>query len=722
MKLFRDSPQNFNFSAFIFAFLISLLTFSSSATEEFKIDSLFQVFSESKIDTTRINTLNNLAFAFRANDPDTALYFATQAKLLAQKINYKIGVADGTLWQGLANYNLGQFDEALELLKKSIVLNDALLKISPPNLQGKRLINKTIAYANTGMIYFSKGNYPEALNNQYKALQLAEKIQYKKGIAIASSNIGFVYQQQGNLDAALTNFLSALKLMIAIGDKRGIANTYTNIGGVYHAEDKYEEALKNYLYSLKIKQEINDMQGMAATYNNLGNLYFEQDKYEEALKNLLACLKISEEIDNKTGITISCNNIGNIYFKLKKNKEAYFYYYKALAVAQEINSLDDIKQSYESLAAIDSVEHKFESALKNYKLFVTYRDSLFNEENTKKMVQSQMQFDFDKRETIAKAEQEKKDALAKKEIEAQKLVRNGLIAGFILALLIAIGIYRSLQQNRRAKQIITEQKTEVEAKNKEILSSIEYAKRLQNAILPTAKLVKEYIQDSFIFYRPKDIVAGDFYWFYPSKNSLNESIVLIAAADCTGHGVPGAMVSVVCANALNKAVKELNLSEPGKILDAVSNFVEETFVQKDSTHEDDVQDGMDISLCSLNLTTLRLQWSGANLPLLIVHEAGVEELKPDKQPIGLYLNRRPFTTRHHQLKRGTMLYLFSDGYADQFGGADGKKLLKKNLKQYFSNIASLPVEVQLTELAFHFENWKGNNSQVDDVCVIGLHI
>jgi serine phosphatase RsbU (regulator of sigma subunit) len=284
--------------------------------------------------------------------------------------------------------------------------------------------------------------------------------------------------------------------------------------------------------------------------------------------------------------------------------------------------------------------------------------------------------------------------------------------------------------------IVTKQKIEVEVKNREILDSIKYAKRLQNAIMPSNKLIKECLPDSFIFYKPKNIVAGDFYWVYPKPllkgDSQGEQIIFFAAADCTGHGVPGAMVSVVCANALNKAVRELKLSNPGKILDEVSELVEKTFLQSGATHEDYVQDGMDISLCALNLKTLKLEWSGAHNPLLIIRkpsssyqegqEMKIKELRPDNQPIGYFPNRKPFTTHTVQLEKGEMLYLFTDGYADQFGGTEGKKLYSKNFKAQLLAISSLPLDVQLLEIEKHFEIWKGNNEQVDDVCVIGVKV
>jgi len=276
----------------------------------------------------------------------------------------------------------------------------------------------------------------------------------------------------------------------------------------------------------------------------------------------------------------------------------------------------------------------------------------------------------------------------------------------------------SNQKEKLAKQneLILKQKKLVEEKNREVLESITYAKRLQDAILPPIGLIQKYLPESFVLYKPKDIVAGDFYWM----EALTNEVVLIAAADCTGHGVPGAIVSVVCSNALNRVVKELGITEPGKILDKTRELVLETFEKSESN----IQDGMDISLCSLDIKNKRLQWSGAYNPLWVIAatKGATVELPADKQPIGKTDKPMPFTTHTMDLQKGDTLYLFTDGFADQFGGPKGKKLKYKPFQEILLAASHLPMNQQATHLETIFSNWKGNLDQVDDVLVIGIRI
>jgi serine phosphatase RsbU (regulator of sigma subunit) len=275
----------------------------------------------------------------------------------------------------------------------------------------------------------------------------------------------------------------------------------------------------------------------------------------------------------------------------------------------------------------------------------------------------------------------------------------------------------------------------LEEKNQEILDSIAYAKRIQSAILPAAKVVKEYLEESFILYKPKDIVAGDFYWMETIKRkhhsaldaeSPNEQIadqvrndgklVLFAAADCTGHGVPGAMVSVVCNNGLNRAVREYGLTEPGEILDKTREIV----IQEFEKSEDEVKDGMDIALCSLEGN--KLKYAGANNPLWIVRNNEIIETKANKQPIGKFRAAQPFITHSFDLELGDTIYLFSDGFVDQFGGDKGKKFKAKAFRELLLSIQSQPMEKQKIIIDESFETWRGNLEQIDDVCVIGVRL
>lgn len=285
---------------------------------------------------------------------------------------------------------------------------------------------------------------------------------------------------------------------------------------------------------------------------------------------------------------------------------------------------------------------------------------------------------------------------------------------FIMGMLIVFIVgYYFMGINKEYESIIVSQKEGLELKNKEITDSITYAKRIQTAILPSNEIISSYLKEFFVLYLPKDVVAGDFYWIEKVGN-----VVLLAAADCTGHGVPGAMMSVVCNNALNRSVREGKLSDPGKILDKTREII----IDELSKSGEDVKDGMDISLVAINFESLELKWAGANNPLWLLREGSIIEFKADKQPIGRHINSVPFTTHSTQLHKGDLIYIASDGFQDQFGGPKGKKFKASQLKEHLVKKANKNLVQQRDDLKFTFEKWKGNNEQIDDVCVIGVRI
>jgi len=331
-----------------------------------------------------------------------------------------------------------------------------------------------------------------------------------------------------------------------------------------------------------------------------------------------------------------------------------------------------------------------------------------------------------------------KDLAHTTELKQEQNQRYILYGGILVLFFLGLFIYRNYRLKKRDHQIIAAQKAEVEIqkelveeKNKEIIDSINYAKRLQDAIMPSEKKWKSVLANSFILYLPKDIVAGDFYFLEQDENHL-----IIAAADSTGHGVPGALVSVVCANALTRSIKEFKLNDAGLILDKTRNLVMETF----STGGKNVKDGMDISLVSLAIQNEKqsqepnknsnsfstpaftLRWAGANNPLWILRKGAgeIEEIRANKQPIGHTENPQPFTTHKMTLGLGDMIYLFTDGYADQFGGPKGKKFKYSSLKELLIQIAQLPLSIQQNRLETIFKEWRNDLEQVDDVCIIGV--
>jgi serine phosphatase RsbU (regulator of sigma subunit) len=293
--------------------------------------------------------------------------------------------------------------------------------------------------------------------------------------------------------------------------------------------------------------------------------------------------------------------------------------------------------------------------------------------------------------------------------ENQRIISYLIGGGLLLVLLFTFFIFNRLRVTRQQKHIIEHQKAVVEEAHKEIKDSIDYAKRIQTAILPPPLRIKKYLKHSFVLYKPKDVVAGDFYWIEPQK-----SRILYAAADCTGHGVPGAMVSVICNNALNRSVREFALVDPGEILTKTREIVIQEFEKSD----EEVKDGMDIALCSIEGNILK--YAGALNPLIIIRNKKIIEIKADKQPIGQFDNMTPFTTHTFELQNGDSLYIYSDGYVDQFGGAKGKKFKSRAFKDLLLSVQDKSMEEQKVFINETFESWKGEEGQIDDVVVMGV--
>jgi serine phosphatase RsbU (regulator of sigma subunit) len=285
---------------------------------------------------------------------------------------------------------------------------------------------------------------------------------------------------------------------------------------------------------------------------------------------------------------------------------------------------------------------------------------------------------------------------------------------FILSIVINFLLgYYLLGVNNEYEALVVTQREQLREKNKEITDSITYAKRIQSSILPSEKLMREHLPGHFVLYLPKDIVAGDFYWLEAVGGK-----VIFAVADCTGHGVPGALVSVICHNALNRSVREFALTEPAAILDKTREIVVAEFGKSD----EHIRDGMDVSICVLDKATGVLEWAGANNPLIMVNSSGLTEARPDKQPVSSFEQAKPFTSQRFQLSPGDMLYLFSDGFSDQFGGPKGKKFKYSALKDLLKTVSNLPVDAQKARISNAFAEWKRNLDQVDDVCVMGLRV
>lgn len=766
------------------------------------IDSLLTLLNTDKPDTNKVNHINKLSQEYRnIGEYDIGLTYGNKALALASslrignKIGWGKGIAQSYTNIGIIYRNNGNYSEALKKHFAALKINEEIgdkkaIAISYNNIgliywnQGhnsEALKNASISLKihkdigdkkgiasnlnNLGLIYYFQGSYLEALKNYLLSLKIAEEVGDKQGIATSCINIGLIYQSQGKYPEALKSYFASLKIYEVIKDRPGIAKIYHNIGNVYNFQGNRSEALKNYLISLKIREEINDKQGIAGSYTNIGTIYWDQGNYPESLKNFLASLKISESIGDKNSITTCFINLGEVQIKLRKYKTAKEYLSKALQLGKELGDKESIKYSYGFLSKLDSIQGNWKDAYQYHKLFIVYRDSLDNEKTKKKIIESTMNDEFDRKEAASKAEQDKRDAVTKADKKKQRMVLILVSCVLTLVFVFAGFIFRSLRITDKQKKIIEIQKNEVslqkeeadsqrmiaedlreisedqkhivEEKQKEIVASITYAKRIQTALLTSDEYIKAHLPaEHFILFKPKDIVSGDFYWALSMAPSTGwsrgtEKLELLAdfkrentfymvTADCTGHGVPGAFMSMLNISYLNEIVVERNILLPHDILNLQRKEIIQALNPIGSTEE--CKDGMDCTLCVYDFDKMLLYFAAANNPLWLVRNGELIEYKADKMPVGKYSEKmEPFTLQTIQLQKGDTIYTSTDGFADQFGG-NGKKLMKKKFKEELLKIQDQSMKEQRGYLNDFFENWKGSNEQVDDVCVIGIRI
>lgn len=347
------------------------------------------------------------------------------------------------------------------------------------------------SYNNIGLVYKNQGIYPEALKNHFAALQLREELGDKKGIAGSINNIGNVYQNQGNYTEALKYHFKALKFHEENGNKAGMAGSHNNIGSIYKDLRNYPEALKHHLESLKIKEGLgNNEVDMAYSYTNIGNVYKGMKDYEAALKNYNTSLKLLPQ-DEKLALSTTYINMAGVYIAQKKYAEAEKYSIKALTITKEIGELEGIKEAYHCLSDIYSETGRFDKALSTFKFFIAMRDSLMNEESTKKSVRLEMNYEFEKKEAAARLEQEKREAVTMAESRKQRVIIFSVCGVLCLVLAFAVFAYRSYIQKRKANEEIVLQKSIIEEKQKEIIDSIRYARRIQNALIPSENYISK---------------------------------------------------------------------------------------------------------------------------------------------------------------------------------------------------------------------------------------
>ncbi|HBF88764.1 MAG TPA: hypothetical protein DDX39_08995 [Bacteroidales bacterium] len=768
-------------------FLIISVTFLSFFANA-NIDSLFIQLSKAKNDSLKAKLNIEIGTELKYTVPDSASLYFEEALKIAKRIKNKKLEAKSNQNIGACLYYLGSNEESLEYMFKAIKiyknLNDSL--------------GIAESYNSIGSAYDFMGEYEKGLDYFIKALEIHEKLKNRKGISTCLNNIGMINDNQGNHEKALEYYKKSLAIDIELNDKEGISSCYNNLGVVYRKMRNYDLSIEYYLKSLKIDIAMNDIYGVSYSYNNLGNINLELENYDVALDYYLKSLQIKEEIGNKNGIAAVLGNLASLYtilgdsaYNNRTQQITYFnkaieYGLRGMKIADEIEAIPwkndlayHLQESYKGLG--NNAE-----ALYYAEIYIETQELMFNDEKTNALAEMEGKYQNEKKQLeIEKLENHK---ALQDEIIARK--ENQILfftVGFILVLIFSILIFRLFVQKKKANKLLAFQNEEILQKNEEIntqkeeiesqrdlviqqkelieeihksvTDSITYAKRIQQALLPElatsdkgSKIWGE-IDEVFIFYRPKDIVSGDFYW----ATKIDQWLI-ISVADCTGHGVPGAFMSMLGISFLNEIIRKKEITQANQVLNHLRKSIIDALQQKGITGEQD--DGMDISLVVINMKTFKVsetlkvlspsesyvtynaQFAGANNPLYIVKSEKLkvkneentkldelstfnfqlDEVKGDNMPISIYNRMDDFTNHEFTLETGDMIYLFSDGYADQFGGKNDKKYSYKRFKQLLLTNCQLPMSEQKNVIEAEFDNWKNKNEQIDDVTVLGLKI
>lgn len=575
-------------------------------------------------------------------------------------------------------------------------------------------IMKSLVYSS--YYYNRKGDYQEQIKLYLEALKIAEKNQFTEQQGTIAGNIGGAFLKLGDRKQALVWLERAIELKKKYSTKEKLAYSLSNLGAYYFEERDFNKAIDYHQQALDIRRENKDEENMAVDLGNLADCYIELNKFKEADDLLSEALSLRRSFSDDYGVVKGLMDFAFLYEYKRDFSRAIAYADSSYSLAVK-NGYDDY--SYENLMILANLHRE----IGNYKLSSEYStkalelwQNIFTKEASDNLNELRTLYETERisnENALLKTQQEIAELNHEKNAATNSRLRLIILSIIIGMAVLAVVLFFFIRLNRNKRKMniqLNEQKALTERKNEEILDSINYARRIQSAILPTFSAIQEALTDVFVIYRPKDVVAGDFYWL-EQKNGWQ----IFAVADCTGHGVPGAMVSVFGNNALNRAVREHNLTDPGLILDKAR----EIMISEFKKNEDDVHDGMDIALCAKKGNLLL--FAGAYNPIWIVRHGELIEYRGDKQPIGIFDRQFPFQTTSIELQEDDCVYLTTDGFADQFGGRDNKKYKTANFKKLLINIQHQPIKEQAATINATFDDWKKENEQVDDVCIMGFH-
>ncbi len=737
---------------YIILFIAVLLGFSNLSGQTSQIDSLLSATELMEKSTQKIDNYNEISWSLRSSDYEKAVKISQTAYALSEELNYTAGKALAQKNLGGIYYLKGDYGKALEYYNSSLILFESI-----GDKEGQAAILR-----NLGSVYHQQGYYDKALESYFKSITIREALGDKNGIAALNNAIGTVYTEQGRAhrEDALEYYGRGLKLFEELKDKAGVAKSYYLMGVLFlkiynfTAEKKdtadQNKALMYYEKFLKTSRELDDKRSIAQALDAIAALYLETNKTQKAKILLDESIAISKEIDYQFGLASSYSKLGIYYEKMNNSTQAISFNLKALKIANDIrvpllekNIHAELCDNYEKVGNIAL-------AFDHYKKAMSLRDSLSNEAKNQEIARLGFQRELDKTIREKEMEQQKTEIENKARQKRDDLFKIFLAFALLLVTGIAVIVLRSNRHQQRANMmlqqknaeilqqseeinaqkeqiemqhaLVVEQRDEISVKNKHITDSILYARRIQEALLPTEEYINRNFGENFIIYKPRDIVSGDFYWA-----AKRGDVSIISVVDCTGHGVPGAFMSMLGISFLNEIINKMNPPEitAGKILTQLRIFVKRALKQTGKDNEQ--KDGMDMALLVIDFKNYKAQYAGANNPLIHIRKGEIFHYKPDKMPIGIYLQEKEDFTNHElELQKGDALYIFSDGFQDQFGGPVNRKYMIKGLKNLLSETFDKSTKNQKEIIENRLQQWMttGGNKyeQMDDICLIGLKI
>lgn len=675
-----------------FVLIINCVSFLFAQTNR-NIDSIVKLIKSETNDTMLVRHYYKLCWEYTTVNPTKAKENGLKALELATKINYKRGIAASLNNIGNIYYYSDDYGKAIEYYLKSYKVRE--------KIGDKRGMSDNLN--NIGVLYQSKGNYTKALEYFLNAIKISEQLKELSGVAAGYNNIGLIMSNLKNFPKAKDYYERAINLFDKLNNSYGKASGLNNLALLYSDYKKFDRALPLFLQSLEIYERNNDKNGAAICYHNIAEIHRENGNYAKEREFISKSLELRKLINDKEGIASSTNALAKVELSEKNFDKALSLANESMLMSGNIGNRQSVYDNYKLIAKIYAAKGDYKNSYDYQLKYEELKDSLLSKDAMKSIADLQVKYETDKQqreiELLTKENEIKKLENSKKESEINK--QKIIIYSFVLVLLL-IGVfsfflYKSIAAKQKANKALEIAYSQIEEKNRDILDSINYAKRIQKTLLTPQSFLDKNLPDHFVFYLPKDIVSGDFYWMH----KLSDGRVFVAVADCTGHGVPGAFMSFIGTSKLNEIIIEKSIINPGEVLNRLRD---EIIKATNPEGKEESLDGMDINLCLFDFGNLKVEYAGANNSLAIVRNGELQITKADKFPVGLHFGeKKNFTNHRLDLKKGDMVYAYTDGYSDQNGGPKGKKFKIKALQDLFLTCSALPASEQkiIIEKTYH---------------------